>query len=144
MAQGYDIIIIGAGPGGYVAALRAVQLGARVAVVEGNRVGGTCLNRGCIPTKAMLTDAHLYRQVTSGQFGIACEGGVSVDYTRLLSRRDDVVETLVGGVEQLLTARGVTVLSGLGTIVRSGLVRVDTNEGALEIEGRAIIVATGA
>jgi len=144
MAQGYDIVIIGAGPGGYVAALRAVQLGAKVAVVEGDRVGGTCLNRGCIPVKAMMADAHLYQKLASGEFGIASEGRFSVDFGRLVSRRRGVVEGLVSGVERLLESRSVDVLTGRGSIVRPGLVSVGRPRGAYEIEGRAIIVATGA
>ena len=141
--QGYDLVIIGGGPGGYVAAIRAAQLGARVALVEKDRLGGTCLNRGCIPTKAMMRDAELYRDVASGQFGIDAPGGLQVNFARLMERKRQVVDALVGGVEHLIESHGVDVHRGAGRILRAGLVRVVTATGQLDIACRAIIVATG-
>jgi len=144
MPQSFDIVIIGGGPGGYVAALHAMHLGASVALVEAERVGGTCLNRGCIPTKAMVQDAELFHQLSSGQFGVEAPGGYSVDFARLLARRRTVVETLVSGVERLLDSQGVHTFEGRGRIVRPGQVAVHMKDGSEEIlEGRAIIVATG-
>lgn len=144
MPEAFDIVVIGGGPGGYVAALHGVHLGARVALVEAGRVGGTCLNRGCIPTKAMVQDAELYDRLRSGGFGISAPGGYAVDFPRLLERRDTVVETLVSGVERLLDAQGVRAIRGRGRIVKPGLVRVQREDGASEdLSARAIIVATG-
>jgi len=139
----YDIVIIGGGPGGYVAAIRAAQLGAHVALVEKDRLGGTCLNRGCIPTKAMVHDAELYAQLASGEFAAQAEGGFHVHYDRLVQRRQSVVETLVTGVERLMSSQRIDVLTGEGRIVQAGVVEVKQQDGAKTLAARAIIVATG-
>jgi dihydrolipoamide dehydrogenase len=139
----YDVVIIGGGPGGYVAAIRAAQLGAHVALVEKDRLGGTCLNRGCIPTKAMVHDAELYAQVASGEFAVQAEGGFRVQYERLVQRRQGVVDTLVSGVERLMSSQRIEALAGQGRIVRPGLVEVQQSDGARTLATRAIIVASG-
>jgi dihydrolipoamide dehydrogenase len=139
----YDVVIIGGGPGGYVAAIRAAQLGAHVALVEKDRLGGTCLNRGCIPTKAMVHDAELYAQVASGEFAVQAEGGFRVQYERLVQRRHGVVDTLVSGVERLMSSQRIEALAGQGRIVRPGLVEVQQSDGARTLATRAIIVASG-
>jgi dihydrolipoamide dehydrogenase len=139
----YDIVIIGGGPGGYVAALRAAQRGAKVALVERDRLGGTCLNRGCIPTKAMVRDAEVYREATSGIYGVDAEGGWRVNYARLLTRRRAVVEGLVQGVARLLATQRVAVFAGEGRIARAGLVEVRGAGGVTSLEGRTIIIASG-
>ena len=148
MTEPYDIVIIGGGMGGYVAAIRASQLGARVALIERDRLGGTCLNRGCIPTKAMIHDADLVRQVTSGAFCLEAEGGWRINFERLQARKREVVEQLVGGVERLLRNARIETLNGTGRILRPGLVQVTgpTSDGAeqtREVAARAIIIASG-
>ncbi|MFN2227308.1 MAG: FAD-dependent oxidoreductase, partial [Anaerolineae bacterium] len=99
----FDIIIIGAGTGGYVCAIRAAQLGQRVALVEKDRVGGVCLNWGCIPTKTLIAGAEAYLQARAlASFGLRLEGTVAVDWPAMLARKGQVVDTLVGGVVDLL------------------------------------------
>lgn len=124
MTQPYDIVIIGGGPGGYVAAIRAAQLGAKVALVEKERVGGTCLNRGCIPTKALVRSVEVLQVVEEAPaFGVIVEEP-AFDFARLMARKDEVVARLVGGVEGLLKSYKVEVVSGTATIPKPGLVLV--------------------
>lgn len=141
-AAPYDIAIIGSGPGGYVAAIRAAQKGARVVLVEKDRLGGTCLNRGCIPTKTMVRDAEVYRDAASGEYAVAAQS-LHVNYTRLLERKQAVVDTTIGGVERLLTTYGVRVLSGQGRILSPGRVDVHTAAGDERLDTRDIIIASG-
>jgi len=148
VAEPYDIVIIGGGPGGYVAALRAVQLGATVALVEMERVGGTCLNRGCIPTKAMVRGAEVYRLAREAAgFGVET-GEVRLDFSRFMARKDEVVETLVGSVERLLESGGVTLYPGKGRIAggtadgwRVAVRGLDGSE--QDVVGRRVVIATG-
>ena len=115
----FDLIVIGAGPGGYVAAIRGAQKGLNVAVIEADRVGGTCLNRGCIPTKAMIHASSLYREMQEGdRFGLHAEG-VSYDYGKICDYKQETVDTLVGGVQQLLKGNKVTVIEGKGILQKS-------------------------
>ncbi len=101
MDKQYDVIVIGAGPGGYVTALKSAKLGFKTAVVEKDKPGGTCLNRGCIPTKAMIHATELFREMQSAaEYGIFAEN-VRYDYEKILSYRDDVINKLVSGVGQL-------------------------------------------
>lgn len=140
MSRDYQIVIIGAGPGGYVSALKAAKLGATVALVEQDRVGGTCLNRGCIPTKVMLEAAHRYHLAThSEDYGVRI-GEASFDYEKCLAKRDEVVATLVSGVEKLISASGVDLLRGEGRLLAGNRVEV---EGVGEIGAERIILATG-
>lgn len=146
--QPYDLCIIGAGPGGYVAAIRARQLGARVALVEKERIGGTCLNHGCIPTKALVSQAELYQEMLrAAEFGIDVEGTVRVNFARMMARKAEVTETLVRGVEELVAGHGVDVYSGVGTLLTPTQVRVTPLPGAggepITLEARRIILATG-
>lgn len=147
MPDKYDLAIIGGGPGGYVAAIRAAQLGAKVALVEEVEVGGVCLNRGCIPTKALLTSAELLSQIKrAADFGIQVTG-VSLDLAKVRERKRQVVQQLVNGVKLLLKSNGVTVIQGRGKLApaqRRGLAgpkRVAVGNDAIEAE--RIIVATG-
>jgi dihydrolipoamide dehydrogenase len=143
MASEYDIVIIGAGPGGYVAAIRGAQRGAKVALVDREGIGGTCLNYGCIPTKALVRDAELYRDATSGDYCVDMEGSFRLDFARLMARKREVVDTLVGGVERLLDNYGVDVFIGYGRIRKPGLVEVQGEEDTRELPCGAIIIATG-
>src|ERR687884_274456 len=110
--QQFDVVVVGGGPGGYVAAIRAAQLGLRTALVEKERPGGVCLNWGCIPTKAMLRSAEVLETLQhSADFGILADN-VRLDYPAVLKRKDSIVKTLTDGVGQLLKANGVTLFNG--------------------------------
>src|SRR5437016_7540200 len=116
MAGTFDVVVIGGGPGGYVAALRAAQLGARTALVEKDRVGGTCLVRGCIPTKALLQSAELYTLAKEGEeLGLLAKD-LRLDWGRAQKRKEKVVEQLVRGVESLLKQGGIEVINGHATL----------------------------
>ena len=145
MAERYDLIVIGGGPGGYVAAIRGAQKGLRTALVEKQDLGGTCLNRGCIPTKALLHATHLYSQLVDGEvFGILA-GTPGYDMEKIHARKDEVVTQLRGGVASLLQANGVAVFEGLGKVISAGKVQVQPQEGeASELAGERILVAVGA
>lgn len=139
----FDIVIIGAGPGGYVAAIRAAQMGAKAAIIEKDKVGGTCLNRGCIPTKALYYSALALTSARHAMdFGVDL-GEIKFDLGRAIDRKDAVVRKLVGGVEQLLKGNGVEVLRGDGEIESPGRVAVKKPEGAETVGCKSIIVATG-
>jgi len=144
----FDLVIIGAGPGGYVAALRAAQLGAKVALVERDKIGGCCLNRGCIPTKALVRAAEVYETVKgAAPFGTVVAGGpaaVSLDMGTVMARKRQVVGQLVGGVDKLLAAADVTVVMGTAEVPGPGRVAVTTPDGGTRtLETRYILLATG-
>ena len=140
----YDVVIIGGGPGGYVAAIRAAQLGGRVALVEKDRVGGVCLNRGCIPTKTLVRSINSLREArNAAQFGVIVSEP-ALDFAVMVARKDAVVTRLVSGVEELLQAHRVDLHPGTGTIVRPGLVQVTNSDSTItELVARHVIVATG-
>ncbi len=142
MSDLFDICIIGAGPGGYVAAIRAAQLDAKVALIERERVGGVCLNWGCIPTKAMVSSIELLVEIERAEeFGvIVSEPGF--DFSRMMARKDQVVEQLVTGVESLLQARKVQVFAGSGQLVSPTKVKVSGGSTKV-VEARKILIATG-
>lgn len=143
MGQHYDVMVIGAGPGGYVAAIRAAKLGLHVAVVEEDRAGGTCLNRGCIPAKAMIHAAETYRSAREAdRFGVET-GRVSFDYGKILAYKEETTDALVQGVEQLLAGNGVDRLAGKGTLLAGKKVRVTTEEKEEVYAADHIILATG-
>jgi dihydrolipoamide dehydrogenase len=136
------IVIIGGGPGGYVAAIRAAQLGAETHLVEQENLGGTCLNVGCIPTKALLHTAELYHAVRFGErMGLKGES-VSLDWPALMNRKKSVVRRLVGGVAGLLKANGVTVHKGTGELIEPGRVRVRA-ENDEELTADTVVLSTG-
>jgi dihydrolipoamide dehydrogenase len=138
----FDVVVLGGGSGGYVAAIRAAQLGLRTALVEEQKVGGTCLHRGCIPTKALLQTAALVDALAGASklgVGIA-EGAVSVDYAAAARNRDNVVNRLHKGVEYLLRKNRVDVIHGHGRLAGAGAVAVDGRD---EVETGAVILATG-
>ena len=121
----FDVVVIGGGPGGYPAAIRAAQLGASVALVEQEALGGTCLNWGCIPTKALIASADLYHKARHGaEMGVQVDG-VSCDFAAMSSRKDAIVERLCGGVGQLLKANGVKVYHGRAAFTGRNRIRVN-------------------
>src|SRR5580658_7051798 len=121
----YDTIVIGSGPGGYVAAIRAAQLGRRTAVVERDQLGGRCLNYACIPAKAVLRSADLLSEIRdSEEFGLKVSG-VEVDYDAIQARRAKVVHTLTSGVGALFKKNGIDVIEGHGKLTADGDVLAD-------------------
>ena len=138
-----DLAILGGGPAGYVAALMAAQRGARVILVERERVGGTCLNAGCIPTKVLTTAADLLvRCRTAGDLGLSIPQ-VSADLQGLMARKQSTVDQLVQGVEHLLRARRVTVIAGEARFIKPGLLSVSVNGNVSELPARHILLAPG-
>ncbi|HWI23093.1 MAG TPA: dihydrolipoyl dehydrogenase [Baekduia sp.] len=140
----YDCIVIGSGPGGYVAAIRAAQLGMTTAVVEKDKVGGRCLNYACIPAKAVLRSADLVSEIReAGEFGITVSDP-QVDFGAVMARREKVVSTLTGGVAGLLKSNNIDVIDGHGSVTEDGNVKVGGNFDGTEIEARkCVILATG-
>ena len=139
-----DIVIIGGGPGGYVAAIRAAQLGGKVALVEKEELGGTCLNWGCIPTKALLRGAEILDLIEGGKdYGILA-GAVSVDFAKLMARKDRAVKTLVGGVSGLMKANGIEVIRGTAKLASPQKLEVVNPKQEKEIyQARKVIIASG-
>ena len=137
----YNIIVIGSGPGGYVAAIRASQLGKKVAIVEKAELGGVCLNWGCIPTKALLKSAQVYTYCkNAAHYGVAVEGEVKPDFEKIVARSRTVAETMSKGVAFLMKKNNIDILTGWGRLAGEGKVEVD---GTL-YETDAVILATGA
>ncbi len=137
----YDIIVLGGGPGGYVSAIKAAQLGAKVALIEKEVVGGICLNHGCIPTKTLLKNAKVYKTILHAQdYGVVLGGDVTFDWSLMLKRKDSVVKRLTLGVGGLLKKNGVEVFSGLGKVLSP--TKVEVNGETLETKN--LILATGA
>lgn len=144
MENHYELIVVGAGPGGYVAAIKAAKLGIRTAVVEEREVGGTCLNRGCIPAKAMIHAATLYEEMKDAeQFGIMAEN-VRFDYEKIIDYKQGVITQLVGGVEQLFKGNGVDMIRGRGVLHAGKEVRVTAADGSVTVyTADNIILAAG-
>lgn len=139
MTESYDLIVVGAGPGGYVAAIRAAQLGQKVAIVEKTNAGGTCLNVGCIPSKTLLehgTKAHDIRK--ANDWGIETQG-MKVNFSKLVQRKQHIVNTLTGGVKQLLKKNKVTFIKGEATVTKDLEVKVSNQS----YQAKDIILATG-
>ena len=135
----YDCIVIGSGPGGYVAAIRAAQLGMKTAVIEKDRVGGRCLNYACIPAKAVLRVADVLQEVRdAGDFGIQV-GEPTIDFAAVGQRRQRVIGTLTGGVSGLFKKNGIEVIEGEGALAGPGAVTV----GGQSIAAKTILLATG-
>ncbi len=141
----FDLIVIGAGPGGYVCAIRAAQLGLKVACVEKEYLGGTCLNVGCIPSKALLDSSERYHQTkhSLAKHGIKVDG-VSLDVGQMLARKNEVVKGLTGGIGMLFKKNKVTHLNGLGTITAPNTVEVTAADGSKQShQTKNIVIATG-
>jgi dihydrolipoamide dehydrogenase len=137
--DGKDIVIVGGGPAGYVAAIHASHLGAKVAVVEKDKLGGTCLNRGCIPTKALARSVEVLLEARmANDFGIDVNN-IRIDFPRIMAHKSKVVSQLVSGVEQLMKANKISVCRGAGRILSPHLVKVNDEE----ITTSKLIIATG-
>lgn len=139
------IAILGAGPGGYVAAIKAAQLGAQVTVIEDTEVGGTCLNKGCIPTKTLLATTELIRKMkNSTEFGIEIAGQVTPNLPKIMERKNKVVSTQVRGIRSLFKSWGISLIEGRGMIVNPEKIEVQKRDGTTDIVGSdRIIIATG-
>jgi dihydrolipoamide dehydrogenase len=141
-----QVLIIGAGPGGYVAAIRAAQLGLDTVIVEGDKAGGTCLIRGCIPSKALIHASermHQLGQHVDGHMGMRIEGSVSLNMKELISWKDEIVSKLNKGVEHLLKTAGARLISGWATFSDAKHCTVETKDGTINIETENVILATG-
>jgi dihydrolipoamide dehydrogenase len=138
----FDVAVIGGGPAGYVAGIRAQQQGAKAVVVEKEYWGGVCLNVGCIPTKAMISTVEVLRLANMGA-ELGLKGSVAVDYDAFLARRRKVVKQLVGGVEGLLKANGATQVFGAARLTGPGEIEVQGRDGAQVIAARNVLIATG-
>jgi len=146
VAEQYDLVVIGGGNGGYIPAIRASQLGMSVAVIEkreGGHLGGTCLNVGCIPTKALLQTAHLLHDVRNGEeYGVKV-GDLEFDYPQAAKRREQVVTQLRRGVQGLMKKNKVTVYNGVGSFVEPKKIKVETEDGEEELEAENVLISTG-
>ncbi|SMX22338.1 dihydrolipoyl dehydrogenase [Boseongicola aestuarii] len=143
-AKTFDVVVIGAGPGGYVAAIRASQLGLKVAIVEREHMGGICLNWGCIPTKAMLRSSEVFHLMhRAKEFGLKADG-IGYDLDAVVKRSRAVAKQLNGGVGHLMKKNKVEVFMGAATLPAKGKVSVKTDKGTEELEAKNIILATGA
>jgi dihydrolipoamide dehydrogenase len=145
MASPTHIAILGAGPGGYISAIRAAQLGARVTVVERAKLGGVCLNWGCIPSKTLLSVVELGDKIKkAGDLGLVLQGTVAYDLARMISRKDKVVATLVKGIATLFKEWGIEHVAGLGTLKNERTIAVTKSDGGeVDIHADALLIATG-
>ena len=140
----FDVIVVGGGPGGYPAAIRASQLGLKTAIVEREHLGGICLNWGCIPTKALLRSAEVFHLMErAGEFGLSAEK-IGYDLDAVVKRSRGVAKQLSGGVGHLLKKNKVDVVMGEASLPAKGKVAVKTDKGAEELTSKNIILATGA
>jgi dihydrolipoyl dehydrogenase len=139
--KAFDITVIGGGPGGYVAAIRAAQLGAKVLLVEKDQVGGTCTNRGCIPTKTFLADARMYDRIKLSS--VIKTEGLRLDMEKLQDRKNKVVKRMVTGVEFLLKDNGITFVRGKASFLDRGIIEVEGEKGKEQFGSQKFIIATG-
>ena len=140
----YDVLVLGAGPGGYVAGIRASQLGLKTAVIEKENLGGVCLNWGCIPTKALLRSAEILHYIKNAEeFGITCRG-YKIDFEKIISRSRKVANKLLSGVSHLLKKSNVQVINGHGKFVNKNCIEVIKGKESSQIIAKNIIIATGA
>jgi len=151
MSQEFDLVILGGGTGGYVAAIRAAQLGMKVAIVEKDKLGGTCLHRGCIPSKALLRSAEVYATLKEGdKFGVIA-GNVGYDFSKVQQRKQGIIDQLHKGIHYLMNKGKITVFEGIGRVMgpsifspQAGAVRIETPSGEQEIVvPRFLLIATG-
>lgn len=146
MSKSFDVVVIGAGPGGYVAAIRASQLGMKAAVVEANHLGGICLNWGCIPTKALLRCSEVYQTMQHAkEFGLEITGEIKFDLKKIVERSRGVSKQLSGGIGHLLKKNKVEVIDGYGRLEGKGKISVENNGKKIaDVSAKHIILATGA
>lgn len=138
----YDVIVLGAGPGGYVAAIRAAQLGAKVALVEGYEMGGTCLNRGCIPSKTLLANAHLAHKIRhASDYGIEVSEP-KIHFDKMIKRKDGVVSSIRNSLTRLIESNQIKIIRGYGKFEDPETIKV-MGEDNVRIKGKSIIIATG-
>ena len=142
----FDLIVVGSGPGGYVAAIRASQLGMKTAVVERESLGGICLNWGCIPTKSLLKSAQVYEYfLHAADYGIKIDGSVSPDFGKVVERSRGVADGMSKGIEFLFKKNKIEVIKGTGKLKTAGTLEVTAEDGSVsEVKARHIILATGA
>ncbi|MDD5593871.1 MAG: dihydrolipoyl dehydrogenase [Candidatus Margulisbacteria bacterium] len=139
MSDKFDIAVLGGGPGGYAAAIRATQLGAKVALIEKDKLGGVCLNRGCIPTKAIIACTSLYEKVQKAEsFGIST-GEPTIDLAKVIERKNTLVAKIVKNLQGLIEKNKIEIITGTGQVERPGSIKV----GNRDVQSRAIIIATG-
>ncbi len=141
----FDLIVLGSGPGGYVAAIRASQLGMKVGVVERSELGGICLNWGCIPTKSLLKSAQVYEYLQHAEdYGISIEGQAKADFERIVARSRGVADGMSKGIQFLFKKNNIEVIKGTGKLKAKGVLEVNTENGIVELTAPHIILATGA
>ena len=144
MAEQYDVVVLGSGPGGYVAAIRCAQLGLKTAIVERENLGGICLNWGCIPTKALLRSAEVLHQMKHAKdYGLAADN-ITADLAAIVARSRGVAKQLNMGVTGLMKKNKITVHLGDGKLVAPGKLEVTGDKGAQTLDAKHIIIATGA
>jgi len=141
----FDVIVIGSGPGGYVTAIRAAQLGFKTAVVEKESLGGVCLNWGCIPTKALLKSAQVFEYLNHAKdYGISADS-ITADFSAIIKRSRDVADGMSKGIQFLMKKNKIEVLSGTGNVLTGKRVSVRSNDGKDTVyQAQHIIIATGA
>ncbi len=141
----YDLVVLGSGPGGYVAAIRASQLGMKVAVVERSELGGICLNWGCIPTKSLLKSAQVYHYMQHSQeYGIDIDGNINADFTKVVKRSRSVADGMSKGIQFLFKKNNIEVISGFGSLKDGHTLSVTKDDETFEVSANHIILATGA
>ena len=139
----FDLIVLGGGPAGYTAALEAIKLGKTAAIVEVDEMGGTCLNRGCIPTKTILETAATIEKIEeAAEFAVSINAKPEVDREKLLARKGEIIGTLKGGLEMLVSSSGVKIIKGKGRLAGNGKVEIE-GDTPTEIQGDKILIATG-
>ena len=142
----FDVVVIGSGPGGYVSAIRCAQLGMKTAIIEKySTMGGTCLNVGCIPSKALLDSSHHFEEASKNfsNHGININGEISLDFSKMISRKNDVVTQTTKGIEFLMKKNNIKVYNGFGSFVDKNKVKIKSSDEEIVIESKNIIIATG-
>jgi dihydrolipoamide dehydrogenase len=142
----YDVVVIGSGPGGYVSAIRCSQLGMKTAIIEKyTTMGGTCLNVGCIPSKALLDSSHHFEEASKNfsNHGININGEISLDFSKMISRKNDIVSQTTKGIEFLMKKNNIKVYNGFGSFVDKNKVKIKSSDEEIIIESKNIIIATG-
>jgi dihydrolipoamide dehydrogenase len=143
MAESYDVVVIGSGPGGYAAAIRCAQKGASVAVVEKDLVGGTCLNCGCIPSKSLLASAHTLLMFKHANLMGIDVAAPTANWPKIQARKDAIVTAFRKGVTGLIGSHKVKIIPGRAVVMAPGRIKIESQDGTTEIEAGKIILATG-